>query len=72
MKTVNIKGTIEMTFDQQINVTDEQFELLKDLDVEDVSSYRDSKKYYELEGLIDMADMLEIADEFENVSVTEL
>lgn len=72
MIKIRLQGSIKMTFDQEIEVTEEQFELLKDLGSEDVYAHDDSEKYHEIEGLIDMSDMLDIADEFENVEVTEI
>jgi hypothetical protein len=71
-RKIRITGTIEMSFDQEIEVTDEQFELLKDLDCEDVYYHNNSERYHEIEGLIDMGDMLDIGDAFENVMVEEI
>ena len=71
-KNIRIRGNVEMSFDQEITVTNEQFELLKDLGCEDVYCHKDSKRYFELEGLINMVDMLDIGDSFENVEVEEI
>ncbi|CDF80594.1 hypothetical protein BN863_28820 [Formosa agariphila KMM 3901] len=70
-KTIKIKGSIKMYFNQQIEVTEEQFERLKNLGVEDVYSGDNYELFHEIEGLIDMADMYGIDDTFEDVEVTD-
>ncbi|WP_435135762.1 hypothetical protein [Formosa sp. A9] len=70
-RTIQIKGSIRMLFDQQIEVTEKQFERLKDLDIEDVYIGDNSELFHEIEGLVDMGDMFDIDDTFENVEVID-
>lgn len=68
---VTIKCKQVMHYDQQIEISKEDFDKIKDIDFGDVHLIRDRIQYSIIEGLINYMDILKSDDEFLDVQVIE-
>lgn len=69
--TVTIKCKQVMHFEQQVEMSQEDYEKVKDLDYEDVHEIREREQYSVLEGYLNFNDILESDDEFLDVQITK-
>lgn len=69
--TVTIKCKQVMHFYQQVEMSKEDYEKVKDLDYEDVHEIREKEQYSVLEDYLNFNDILESDDEFLDVQITK-
>ena len=71
-KTVQIKCKQVVEYDQTVTLTDADYELVKDLDMDDVSEMdSDTKKMYRvIDKYINKSDVIDVEPEYTDVQVT--
>jgi hypothetical protein len=73
MKTIEITVKQKVTYSQQIEVTDEEYELLKEYEGTDVYNDASDRGVYNiLNDKIDFGDILESDDLFEDLEIKEV
>jgi hypothetical protein len=72
MKTIEIECWQNVKRQVQVDVTDEQYELLMNLDDFDVHAVRNKKEYGLLESLVRAEDPYDWEDEYTGVEITDI
>jgi hypothetical protein len=71
-KTIWIRCKQVVEYSQQHTVTDEEYELIKDLDMDDVGNSGNTKKVYDvINAYIDPTEVTDCEEEYTDVQVTE-
>ncbi len=68
---VTIKCKQVMHFEQQVEMSQEDFDKVKDIDFDDVHEIRNREQYSVIEGYLNFMDILESDDEFLDVQITK-
>jgi hypothetical protein len=69
--SVTIKCKQVMHFEQSVEMSESDYEKIKDLDFEDVHEIREREQYSVIEGYLNFMDILESDDEFLDVQITK-
>ena len=69
--SVTIKCKQVMHFEQQVEMSQEDFDKVKDIDFDDVHEIRNREQYSVIEGYLNFMDILESDDEFLDVQITK-
>jgi rRNA maturation protein Rpf1 len=68
---VTIKCKQVMHFEQQVEMSQEDFDKVKDIDFNDVHEIRNRDQYSVIEGYLNFMDILQSDDEFLDVQITK-
>ena len=57
---------------QEVEVTEEQFNILNSIEDDEVNKTRETDAYHLLESLIDRSDLFYTGEDFENINISEI